>query len=155
MAKAPVEHMPEEEKKAWDDLYWYVHTNIMGYNHDQKLSKKMILRLKGLPNSKFIANRYIKSESNYSFKVILLTFKFCYPEIQNALATKNFDDEDHKFNYILKIIESNLNNVYMRMKNAEKAKEKTESAETSSISYDGAEYKKKTKETPSRLNSLW
>ena len=100
-------------------------------------------------------NLNIEDTANYSYQVVLNTLKFCIPDIQRALRNNSFNDENHKFNYVIKIIEANLNTVYMRMKNAEKAKEKTETIEMNVVTHSGAEYQTKTKETSKRLNDLW
>lgn len=155
MAKVTKKHMSKEEQKYWDDLYEYVRRNIMGYDENQSLSRTMVLRLKGLSTNQFMANNNINNTANYSFKIILNTFKFCLPNIQKGLRSNSFKDENHKFNYILKIVESNLNNVYMRMKNVEKAKEKTETVEMNVVTHSGSDYQIKTKETTGRINNLW
>ena len=103
--------MTEKEKQDWESLYYYVKNNIMGYDENQALSNTMVLRIKGLLTNKFIENRNIESTANYSYEVILNTFKFCSPEISKALQTNRFVDEQHKFNYILKIVEKNINTV--------------------------------------------
>ena len=92
----------------------------MGYDDNQSLSRNMVLRLKGLANNKFMANNNIKDTADYSYKIILLTFKYCNSSIQRALNNVAFKDESHKFNYILKIVEDNINTVYMRMKKKNK-----------------------------------
>ena len=148
-------HMSQQEIEDWESLYEYVRHNVLGYDENQSLSKTMVLRLKGLSNNKFIANNNIDDTANYSYKVILNTFKFCMLDIQRGLRTVTFKDEDHKFNYILKIVESNLNTVYMRMKNAARANEKTEKVDMAAQFYNGAEYKQTEKRVSDRLNDLW
>lgn len=155
MANSTKKHMTQDDKKYWKELYEYVRRNVMGYDENQSLSKNMVLRLKGLLTNKFMANNNIADTANYSYKIVLNTFKFCMPDIQKGLRNNSFADENHKFSYVLKIVESNLNNVYMRMKNAEKAKEKTETMEMNVVTHSSAEYQAKTKETSKRLNDLW
>lgn len=148
--------MTEEEKIAWESLYYYVKNDILGYDENQSLPSNMVLRLKGLLTNKFMENNNIKSTANYSYQTILNTFKFCSPEIHKALKTKSWTSEQHKFNYILKIVEGNINNVYMRMKNIEKAKEEAKNATVDTANHTGAEYQKKTKEVTNKLlNDLW
>lgn len=108
--------MTQQEIKEFDELYEYVHTKILGYDKNQSLSNTMVLRLKGLSTNKFIENKNVKSTAHYSYSVILNTFKYCSNDIQRNIFGKHFIDENHKFNYILKIVESNLNTVYIRMK---------------------------------------
>ena len=148
--------MTEEEKQDWESLYYYVKNDILGYDENQSLPSNMVLRLKGLLTNKFMENNNIKSTANYSYQTILNTFKFCSPEIHKALRTKSWTSEQHKFNYILKIVEGNINNVYMRMKNIEKAKEEAGNTTIDTANYTGAEYQKKTKEVTNKLlNDLW
>ena len=96
-------------------------------------------------------NGNIESTANYSYETILNTFKFCSQEIHKALKTKSWTSEQHKFNYILKIVEGNINNVYMRMKNVEKAKEEAKNTTVDTANHTGAEYQKKTKEMTNKL----
>ena len=154
--KRPVIKMSEKEIKEWDDLYQYVKNEIMGYDENQALSSTMALRLKGLLTNKFIENNNTESTANYSYETILNTFKFCSPDIKRALRTNNFKDEMHRFNFILKIVERNINDVYLRMKSVEKAKEDAENTIVDTVEYTGAEYQKKTIETNNKLlNDLW
>ena len=110
--------MSEKEKIAWESLYYYV-KNLLGYDENQALSSTMVLRLKGLLTNKFIENGNIASTANYSYEVILNTFKFCSVDIQKAFRTNTFKDEMHRFNFALKIVEKNINTVYIKMKNAQ------------------------------------
>lgn len=147
--------MSEEEKKSWEELYYYV-KNLLGYDENQALSSTMVLRLKGLLTNKFIENNNIESTANYSYETILNTFKFCSTDIQKALRTNNFKDEMHRFNYVLKIVERNINTVYLRIKNLEKTKEEAENTTIDTVNHNGAEYQRKTKEVNNKLlNDLW
>ena len=87
-------------------------------------------------------------------KTILNTFKFCYPDIQRALRTNNFKDEMHRFNYILKIVEKNINTVYLKMKNVEKAKEEAKNMAVEITAHTGAEFKPKEKKID-KFSNLW
>ena len=147
--------MSEEQKIAWENLYYYV-KNLLGYDENQALSGTMVLRLKGLSTNKFIENNNIKDGANYSYEVILNTFKFCSPQIGKALKTNSWTNEMHRFNYILKIVESNINNVYLRMKNIQKNKEEAKNTTIDTANHIGADYQRKTKEVNNKLlNDLW
>jgi hypothetical protein len=146
--------MTEEEKVAWDELYTYVRKNIMGYDDNQALSSTMVLRLKGLLTNKFMENNKIEATANYSYVTILNTFKYSSLDIKNVLRTNNFKDEMHKFNYILKIVEKNINTVYVRMKNAEKAKEEAQSTQVEIPIHTGAEFKPREKKKD-KFTDLW
>lgn len=146
--------MTEKEIQDWNNLYEYVRKNIMGYDENQALSSTMCLRLKGLLVNKFMFNNKQKDGANYSYEVILNTFKYCYNNIQKALRANRFKDEQHKFLYITKIVENNINNVYLRMKNAEKAKEEAKNTMANITVHNGAEFKPKEKKRD-RFSDLW
>ena len=146
--------MTEEEKIAWDELYTYVKKNVMRYDDDQALSNAMVLRLKGLLTNKFMENSNIKSTANYSYETILNAFKYSSLDINKALRTNNFKDESHKFNYILKIVEKNINTVYVKMKNAEKAREEAKNIAIEAPTHTGAEFKPKEKKKD-KFSDLW
>lgn len=145
--------MTEEQKIAWEALYYYV-KNLLGYDENQALSSTMVLRLKGLSTNKFIENNNIKDGANYSYEVILNTFKFCRFDIEKALRTCNFKNEQHKFLYITKIVENNINNVYLRMKNFEKAKEEAKNTIVETPTHIGAKFKPKEKKVD-KFSDLW
>lgn len=155
MARTTRKHMSKQEKADWDELYEYVRTEVMGYDQNQSLSSEMVLRLKGLLSNKFMENNYIQDTASYSYKTVLNTFKYCSLDIQRGLRSNSFRDERHRFNYVLKIVESNLNTVYTRMKNAVKAEEKTQTMDVKTATHTGASYQRKTKETSSNLEELW
>lgn len=146
--------MTEKEKQDWESLYYYV-KNLMGYDENQSLSNAMVLRLKGLLTNKFMENKNINSTANYSYETILNAFKFCYPDIQRVLGTMSFVDEMYKFNVVLKIVERNINTVYIRMKNAKKAKEEIESTDMSHATEYVNTFKSKEKKKNNRLDELW
>lgn len=146
--------MTEEEKIAWDELYTYVRKNIMGYDENQALSSTMVLRLKGLLTNKFIENKNIEASANYSYETVLNAFKYSLLDIQRALRTNNFKDEMHKFNYVLKIAEKNINTVYMRMKNAEKAKEEAKNMTIDAPTHTGAGFKPR-ENKKDKFTDLW
>lgn len=155
MAKMAKKHMSKEDKDRWDELYEYVRSNIMGYDKNQSLSTAMVLRLKGLLYNKFMENLNIKDTANYSYQVVLNTFKFCIPEIQRGLRSNSFRDENHKFNYVIKIVESNLNTVYVRMKNAKKQEEEVKNYDTSDIVNYVNKFKSKETNINKKYDDLW
>jgi hypothetical protein len=146
--------MTEKDKQDWDNLYTYVKKNVMGYDDNQALSSNMVLRLKGLLTNKFIENGNIASTANYSYETILNAFKYSSLDINKALRINNFKDESHKFNYILKIVEKNINTVYVKMKNAEKAKEEAKNIAIEAPTHTGAEFKPKEKKKD-KFTDLW
>ena len=154
MSNTSKKRMTKEDKEAWDNLYEYVRTKVMRYDSNQALPSKMVLRLKGMMNGKFIANNSTKDMANYSYDVVLNTFKYSMPDIQRALGSVSFKDESHKFNYVMKIVEGNLNDVYMRMKGAERAREEILKEESSIVPHKAVEYKPKKKDKD-KFSDLW
>ena len=146
--------MTFEENQEWYELYEYVKKNILGYNEEQTLPEYVTTRLLGLSRGKFMANNKTVNNAKYSYKVILNTFKFCYLNIEKALRTNNFKDEKHKVMYIFKIVENNINDVYIRMKNVEKAKEEAKNTMIDMPIHTGAEYKPREKKKD-RFADLW
>ncbi len=146
--------MTYEENQDWEELYEYVKRNVLGYDEGQSLPEYMTVRLLGLSRGKHVANNKSVNNANYSYKTILNTFKFCYSDIQKALRTNNFKDEQHKFLYIAKIVENNINNVYLRMKNAEKAKEEAKNITVEIPNHVGAEFKPKERKKD-KFKDLW
>jgi hypothetical protein len=84
----------------------------------------------------------------------LNAFKYSSLDIQRALRTNNFKDEMHKFNYILKIVEKNINTVYVKMKNAQKAKEEAKNTTVEAQTHTGAEFKPREKKKD-KFTDLW
>lgn len=146
--------MSEEEKRSWENLYYYV-KDLLGYDENQALSSTMVLRLKGLLTNKFMENGNIESTANYSYDVILNTFRYCSTDIKRALENNSWSNEQHKFNYLLKIVERNINTVYMKMKNAQKSKEEIELTDMSHATEYVNTFKSKEKKKNNRLDELW
>lgn len=154
--------MTSEEQKLFDEICLYVKKNIMGYDDNQKLSeddkkriRNMVVRTKGILKGQYMANSLYENTANYSYKVLLNTFKFCSSDIHKALRNNNFEDENHKLNYVLKIVESNLNTVYMKMKKMEKSNKEAESYDISEVVNYNATFKPKEIKVNSRLKDLW
>ena len=148
--------MTSVEKQQWEELYRYVKKEILLYDDSQSIPSSFVLRLKGLTKGKYLENKNIKDKANYSYQIILYTFQICKPSIMNAISNKTFKSEQYKFNYICKIVENNINDVYMRIQKAKKAEENIQSLDTNILSHNGGIYQKKTKELRNkRLNELW
>lgn len=156
MARAPRKKMSKEEIEAWDNLYEYVRTKVLCYDENQRLPTYVVLRLKGMLNGKFMENNSTKDMAHYSYEVILNTFKYSMPDIQHAMHTVHFSDEKHKVNYIMRIVDSNINTVYMRMKNVNVQKAEAVKVASSEIGTKDVEYKPKKKANKNdRFSDLW
>lgn len=155
MAKASKKKMTEQELADWDELYEYVRSKVMGYDKNQSLTPYIVLRLKGLVDGKAVANKKIKDKAHYSYKVILNTFKYSMPDIGRAVERIAFKDESAKFNYIMRIVENNINTVYIRMKNAEKAKAEAQESDVSYAANYVNMFKAKKTNSTKKLDDLW
>lgn len=143
------------ENEEWVELYEYVKNDILKYEKNMKLPTWFVLRLKGLRNGKFVANKNTKTLGDYTFKMISMTFKINKFEIINAISNNSkFKDERHRINYLMIIVENKINDTYMRLNKLKKSEENGESIEIN-VNEDKAEYRKKTKEVKNnRLKGL-
>lgn len=138
------------------DLCDYVKASILEYSDDMKLPRFIILRLRGLEKGQFLANKKCEPYAKYDCKTILYTFKSCKLEISRGIKGKDFKNEQHRFNYIMVIIESNINDMVNRLNNVQKSKEKTESIALDHVESNSAEYKPKSKNVNIKeLDTLW
>lgn len=105
-----------KEKEFQDKFCEKFKTDILEYDLNQKISSTQFLRLKGLLTGKFIDNNNIESTCNYTWEVLYYTLLACSMDIKNAKDNTKFKDEKHKFNYFVKIVENNINDIYMKLK---------------------------------------
>lgn len=135
----------------------WIERELFNYNGtDQHLHTKACLRLQGLRKGQNIANNKHDKYGNYSVECVFNTFKANKLIIQNAIKGKDFADEYKKMAYICAIIEVRINEMYLRMKNAELSKQKQESIDTKAQDNDTAEYKRQTDEsTNSVFEDIW
>ena len=122
-----------KEYLEFDELYQYVRGTVMGYSKDMALTSQMTMKLKGLSTSQTYYKNNEQIYSNYNFKDILLTYKAKIIEITIANNSINFRNEMHKFNYMLKIVSSSLNDIVIRMQKREQLKEKSKDVEIEDI----------------------
>lgn len=138
----------------WDELYNYVKVEILKYT-DKKMPKEMVLRLVGLKDGKFYANNNTKKEATYDYKLILLTFKLMKGTILTCIQNTEIKDERHKVNLIMKIIESEINNVRDRLEAKKKSEEKLQEMDLSHQTHEQSNYSKKSKDKNTKLKDLW
>lgn len=147
-----------QEWKDWCDTYEYLKTDILKYSGSMKLPKYAVLRLKGLAEGKFMANKKQKPMASYTFKQILITMKMCKAKINNYIMKNNtkFSDEKHKINGVFVIIESEINDVVLKLERATKSENKTKELELKHQINDHAKYKNRdNKKKNDRLKDLW
>lgn len=148
--------MTKEEKLEWDELYEYVKYSILNYSKEKNLPKNLVLRLKGLRYGKFMANNKTKNQGDYSFKLILLTFKANKFNIINSIGDKSkFKNETHMINYIMTIVENNINDMFDVINNKRKADEKAENIVINNVDMHTTYISKTLENKNEKLKSLW
>jgi hypothetical protein len=122
-----------------------------------KIPKYLVLKLQGLKKGQHIANNNIETSACYDDYTLLCAFKICKRKIVDYL-TKNetkIKDENHKINLIVKMVEPEINDVYIRLQQAKKKEEKIQNESFDNQFSDGAEYTKKTKDVNDKLKKLF
>lgn len=112
------------ENQKWTELYEYIKKDILGYTKEKQLTPNMRVKLQSLRNGSFVRKGVTMNRQGYGYDVILTTFKAKKVEIENAIFGKMFEDENHKFNYIMIIVTNSINDIANRMDNARKLKER-------------------------------
>lgn len=126
----------------------------MGYDEQQQLSKFMIMRLRGLKDGKFIANKTTPSMAHYSYDVILATFIYIKQHgLDNIIQHKNFTSEQHKFNYILVIVSNNINTIYNKIKKIREEQNRVDNI--SVLELPNYTNKYSNKQTNKELENFW
>ena len=142
------------------DMYEYVKTEILRYDKDVKLPKYFFLRLKGLTQGKFMCNNNINPNANYSEKAIKLTFMSLKDKIHWVMDNKGIDEEQKLLNYVMTMIEGNINDTVKSLKYKEKQQDKLENLDVSNLEHEGMKYEDKKKvekvnKVASKLKDLW
>lgn len=120
-----------EEKRLKDievdkrnTLYEYIKVEIMGYTKEKQLTPSMMTKLLSLRNGSLVRRGIVMDNNGYDYGLILTTFKAKKIEIERAIFGKTFEDDNHKFNYVMVIVANNINDVAKRLENANKQKNK-------------------------------
>ena len=147
----------ERKDKDWIELCEYVKKEILEYDDNIKFPKHLALILKGIERGEYIGNNKHISNANYDYYTILCTFKLCKKKIVTYLHEneKRIHNEDHKINLIMKMIEPEINDVYIRIQRAKKTQSKVEQQSFDNQSNESAVYVKKTKEINKKMKKLF
>jgi hypothetical protein len=147
----------KQVNNEWLELCKYVHDEILQYGSELKFPKYLALRLRGLADGQFLANKKQKPMGNYSYNTILYTFKICKAKILQYLIANQtkFTDEKHKINSIMLFIESEINDVTLRLKRVEQSNIKVENLKMENQTNEGVEYRSKTTQVNKDLDELW
>ena len=117
----------------------------------------MALRLKGLAQGNFMANKYIKPNASYTYEQILITCKVCKPKIKNYFS-KNFakiNGETHKINLIMKFLEQEINDVVLKIQQKEQIDTEISRMSFENHTEDKADYKTGTTSAKDKFDELW
>lgn len=117
--KSSNKKMSEEELRQWDALYSFVKYEVMGYDENMNLPQYLVLRLKGLTQGRHTPQTQDIAVQTYGYKVVLKTFEKQQGIIKWAIAHGKFNGENHKINWMMKLIENSINDVYLSMKDEE------------------------------------
>lgn len=134
------------ETSDWDKVYKYFKFQIMHLDAGTNLSPHAVERLQGLRVGQYKPHatntRTIKR--GYSFAVILNTLKYSKRSIDYAMKHVHFKSDEHMIDYIMKIVQNNINFIQRRMKSLEHQREKAEKLKKEEVTTTrGATYKRK------------
>jgi hypothetical protein len=104
-----------DEKIKRETLLKYIAEDVMDYEEGQIIPPIMLKKIGDL--YKF-----------YTYDVIQLCFELCKDDIQYWITTKNFTNEYGMVSYIMKIIESNINDTYKKWKFEQRQKQKQDNS---------------------------
>lgn len=111
-----------KEMDDFDKVYKYVKYNLLKYKEGVNLSPSQVNRLKALRDGKINLKKGDKQQYNgYPFHIIYLTLLYKTKDIEKALATKVFDDEKGKVDYITVIVANSINDVYQKITSKEES----------------------------------
>lgn len=151
----------EKQNQDWIKLCDYIKKSILGYTSEMKFPKYLALRLKGLSEGNFIANKHCEPQASYSFEQILITSKLVKPKVQNYFNhnSAKIKDERHKINLIMLFIEQEINDVVLRLQNKKDNEKKFETMDFDNVFCNNTNYvarnEDKTKKENNRLEKLW
>ena len=151
------EQKKEPKNKEWIELCEYVKKEILSYDDNMKFPSYLALRLQGIKTGKHIANNKIQNQAKYDDRTLLFTFKICKPKILDYLHKNetSIKDERHKINLIMKFVEQEINDVYIRLQQGKKKEENIHKIAFDNQFNESAEYVKKGKDVKERLKEIW
>lgn len=130
--------------KEWDELYSFVKNEIFEYDKSQPLSRYTIDKLHEL------------SGNCYSYRCILLTFIECKDFLIAKIHSGNWNGEVHMINYIIKVVESKLNDTYNKMKADERQIKTNAKLLTEPFVNISSRYKPpKAEKIPDKFKEMW
>lgn len=143
----------EPKNTEWIELCEYVRKEILQYDDNMKFPTYFALRLQGLKKGQYIANKFQETHACYDDHTLLCAFKISKNRIVNYLKKNEtkITDENHKINLILKMVEPEINDVYLRLQQVKKQEEKLITTNYDNQFNDGAEYQRKSTEISEKM----
>ena len=115
-AKSPstkVRKTSEEEKRWFDALYAYVKNEILELAPELNLTNYTVLRLRGMAQGCFVGQDRSECDLTYGYRVVLAAFNKMAPLIKYGLQNKTFNSSQHRINWMMSIVEPQLNEIYL------------------------------------------
>lgn len=149
--------MTEKEKHDWYDLCDYIKYEILEYSPEMKIPQTLALRLKGLAQGNFMANKYIKPNASYTYEQILITCKVCKSKIKDYFSKNSakINGETHKINLIMKFLEQEINDVVLKIQQKEQIDTEISRLSFENHTEDKADYKTETTSVKDKFDELW
>jgi hypothetical protein len=140
--------------ERWNELFEYVEHVLLGFEQNQRMPKKYVLRLEGLSKGVFSANNKVKPMAMYQYHDLFLACKIAYVLMRSKTDYKSLD---HKFAYAMTIVESKVNDVVMAKRKNQRAEDKLDLIDYGNFTNERAEYTPTSKINKSSkiLESLW
>lgn len=109
--------MNNSEKDLYNKTVKWIHNNLLQYDDKQIISPMLRKRIKDLAYNK-------DGEQLYTFPMILYTAMTHAKEIKFAFSNKDFQDDKHKINYIMVVINNDINRVKQKVLDYQREQEK-------------------------------
>lgn len=103
----------ENEIKWFNEVYEYI-KELLNYSEIQKLPNSLVTRIQDLRNGTIMqrgVGRVVKSKDGYTYQTILNTLLTLSEKIRWAFDNKEFTNENNKINYMMAIVDSNINDL--------------------------------------------
>lgn len=122
--------MSQKEIQDRDKLSLYVRKYVFEYGEKEATPSYFWRRINALKCGKADVCKGMNGEIiYYTFEQILTVFIMCKSEIDRALRTVNFADDNHKINLVLKIVSGNMNPVLRAIADRKEKENKEEKKE--------------------------
>lgn len=126
-----VEEYKELIKYKNNELHWFNEVyeqlmDLLGYSSNQKLPKSLITRIQDLRNGTIMkkgVGRVVKSKDGYKYEIIFDCLLSSGDNIRWCMKNKTFKNENSRINYLMAIVEANINDSYVLYNEREIMKE--------------------------------